>query len=110
MVVVNSDSWASKAVANEFIHLRAIPPINVVYLDDVSTFETITVEEFRERILKPVLSVIDKRGLKQQIDYSSDLPYAINARADLNGKKVSRVLTPIGSINGMTYLSRAASN
>lgn len=107
MVVINADSWASKAVANEFIHLRKIPPTNVVYLNDISTFETMKIDDFRERILKPVLNAIDQRGLKSQIDciaYSADLPYAIDARTDLNDRKVSRALTPIGSINGMTYL------
>ena len=44
-VVVNAQSWASMAVANEYIHLRNIPPANVVYLNDVATFETIGVEE-----------------------------------------------------------------
>ena len=32
VVVVNEDSWASMTVANEFIFLRKIPSINVIYL------------------------------------------------------------------------------
>ena len=107
MVVVNGDSWASKAVANEFIHLRRIPPTNVAYLHDVADLELVDVETFREQILKVVLAVIRQRGLTEQIDYvvySSDFPYSINARADMDGRKPPRSLTPICSINGLTYL------
>jgi hypothetical protein len=106
-VVINADSWASKTIANEFIHLRRIPPINVIALTDVPGFDTINIDAFRQRILKPVLTAIEDRGLSKQIDYvvySSDFPYAIDARADLAGKKTSRILSPIGSINGLTYL------
>lgn len=106
-VVINGDSWASKTIANEFIRLRAIPPSNVIVLNDLPGFETVAVEAFRERILKPVLATIDQRGLKEQIDYvvySSDLPYAIDVRADLAGRKTPRVLTLTASINGLTHL------
>jgi hypothetical protein len=107
VVVVNGDSWASKAVANEFVRLRRIPAGNVVYLADVPDFETVDVETFRQRILRPVLQAIADRGLQTQIDYvvySSDLPWAVNATSDLDGKSVHRAFTPIGSLNGMTYL------
>src|SRR6185436_3166795 len=32
-VVVNSESWASLAIANEYVRLRSIPACNVIYLD-----------------------------------------------------------------------------
>eukprot|EP00913_Durusdinium_trenchii_P028378 g26606.t1 len=107
VVVVNGDSWASRAVANEFIRLRAIPAVNVVVLKDLPGFESVSIEVFREQILKPVLAAIEKRGLKDQIDciaYSSDLPSAIDVRADLGGRKLPRVITPTASINGLTHL------
>ncbi len=114
-VVVNAQSWASMAVANEYIHLRNIPPANVVYLNDVATFETIGVEDFRQKILKPVMAALTERGVLGHIDciaYSSDLPYAVNVGADATKEQLEklypaqliRILTPEASINSMTYL------
>lgn len=106
-VVVNADSWASLAVANEYIHLRNIPAGNVVYLDNVSDFEQISVDAFRRQILKPVLEAIEGRGLVPQIDYvvySSDLPYIIDLRQEIGNRSLPKVFTPFGSINGLTYL------
>jgi Tetratricopeptide repeat len=107
IVVVNADSWASRWIANEYIRLRSIPAGNVVYLRGLPDLGTTKVDMFRERILKPVLAAVEKRGLTRQIDcitYSSDLPYAVDVRSDLGSRKVFRVLTPTASINGLTYL------
>ncbi len=111
VVVVNEDSWASLAVANEFVRLRNIPPNNVVYLSGGAAwaFDSIDVEGFRERILKPVLDEIAKRGLEKQADcivYSADLPYCVNLGKDLTGIKIDKPLTTSASINSMTYLYR----
>lgn len=108
-VVVNADSWASVAVANEYIHLRRIPAINVVYLHlaDLPNFEIIDVETFRTRILGPVLMTLQQRKLAPQIDaiaYSADLPYAVNPAKDSQGKNLPRMITQLSSINGLTYL------
>lgn len=114
-VVVNAQSWASMAVANEYIHLRKIPPANVVYLNDVTTFETIGIEEFRQKILKPVMAALTERGVYGHIDciaYSSDLPYSIFPQADATKEQLEkvfpaqiiRILTLEASINSMTYL------
>ncbi len=113
-VVVNAESWASQAVANEYIHLRKIPPLNVIYLSGLPTFETIGVEDFREKILKPVMLTLAQRGVAPQIDcitYSSDIPYAVEARADANKDQMdklfpgmARFLATEASINSMTYL------
>ncbi|HUU91976.1 MAG TPA: hypothetical protein VM238_12295, partial [Phycisphaerae bacterium] len=54
-VVVNADSWASLAVANEYVALRRIPPGHVIYLSSLPSFERVTVDDFRSRILMPVL-------------------------------------------------------
>lgn len=108
-VVVNADSWASMTIANEFIHLRRVPPANVIYLEGLPDFEQTPVEVFRERILKPVLQTIQDRGLAEQIDclvYSSDLPFRINVSKDKQGDKFSKIITPWASINGLTYLHR----
>jgi len=108
-VVVNDDSFASQAVANAFIELRGIPPVNEVHLTlgDLPDFETIDVEVFRERILKPTLEALQQRGLASQIDcvaYSADIPYAIRVAADVGDRKLPQVITPTASVNGLTYL------
>ena len=111
MLVVNSASWASQAVANEFVRLRQIPPNNLLYIAWDGGFEMIEAQEFRERLLGPVLKTIDERGLADQIDYivySSDFPYAVDIKADLNGQKVPEQLTPVCSINAMTYMWQMA--
>jgi len=110
-VVVNADSTASMAVANEFIALRKIPPTNVVYLSlgTPTDAATITVEIFRDKILQPVLRELARRGLAGQIDcvaYSSDVPYAVRVEADVRDVELPRQATKTASINGMTYLYR----
>ena len=67
LLVVNGDSPASLAVANEYAHLRNIPDINIVTLTGVTNVEQLPVEEFRRQILGPVLTAIDRRGLQSQI-------------------------------------------
>lgn len=107
LLVVNSQSWASLTIANNWIQLRQIPPGNVVYLDWRATTETVQVERFRQEILTPVLSAISRRGLGNQIDYvvySSDFPYAVDCQSDLGTVKLGGNLKPISSLNGLTYL------
>src|SRR5438552_1631914 len=80
IVVVNDQSWASKALANAFVRLRHIPPSNVVYVDDLSDIEQIELTELRIKVLARILRTIRQRGLEEQIDYivySSDFPTAI---------------------------------
>lgn len=108
-VVVNADSIASQAVANAFVEFRGIPAVNVVHLTlgDLPDFETIDVEVFRERILKPTLQALEQRGLASQIDcvaYSADIPYAIRVGADVGDRKLPQMITPTASVNGLTYL------
>lgn len=112
VVVVNGDSQNSRTIANHYAQLRNIPSRNIIVLRNVPQANTIKVEEFRNLILKPVLKEVDKRELSshvQGIAYSSDIPTAIDLREDLKGmENLPKVLTPTGSINGMTYLYRWA--
>ena len=39
LVVVNTDSADSLAIANHYIELRDIPPVNVVYVSDIITHQ-----------------------------------------------------------------------
>ena len=114
LVVVNSKSESSKAVANLYIKLRGIPSTNVVYLDDVPAGEQTTVGIFRWRILKPIFDTIQERKLGSQIDYivySADFPTAIEIKEDIaNDKELpnqlkSKTYKPFASINALTYFS-----
>lgn len=112
VVVVNGDSENSRTIANHYSQLRNIPSRNIIVLRNVPQANTIKVEEFRNLILNPVLKEVDKRELSshvQGIAYSTDIPTAIDLREDLKGlDNLPKVLTPTGSINGMTYLYRWA--
>ncbi len=106
-LVVNADSWASLAVANEYQRLRGIPARNVLYIGGLPDHEQVSVEVFREQILKPVLTELQRRGVHRQIDciaYSADMPCRIDVSADVEDKKLPHIITPFGSINGLTYL------
>lgn len=106
-LVVNADSWASLTIANEYIHLRRIPSMNVVYLKGLDAFQTTDVDTFRKKILLPVMKTLYERGLLSHIDciaYSADLPTAINVSSDFTGVTLEKYQTKVGSINGLTYL------
>ena len=110
VVVVNGDSWASTYIANEYVKARGIPPWNVVYLYDLPSFDRLPVEDFRQKILLPVLQTMDARGLQIQIDavlYSADFPTMIDLTTDIGTEKISPALTPYGAITGLTYLYQA---
>ncbi len=113
VVVVNADSWASVSIANHYIKLRNIPSSNVVslHLSDLADFEQVSADQFRQRVLSPVLEAIEKRGLTPQIDcvaYSSDVPYAVHVGNDVQAAhaQLPQVLSQVASVNGMTYLYR----
>jgi hypothetical protein len=130
LLVVNPKSPASLTIANHYIQLRHIPASNVFYLPWDPKAETTDIETFRQQILKPVLTVARSRpgGQIDYVVYSSDFPWGINLDADVKkfaadaekmiesgvdktGQKVEatrpsllKVLTPEGSITGLTYL------
>ncbi|MEO6741812.1 MAG: hypothetical protein ABIP20_16325 [Chthoniobacteraceae bacterium] len=107
LVVVNADSWASTFIANEYIAARHIPPTNVVRLRNLPGFEQMNVEDFRTKILAPVLHAAEQRGIAAQIDYviySADFPWAIDVTSDMAGKQFPKVISQPASINGLTYL------
>lgn len=108
VVVVNAKSLNSRTLANHYVSLRHIPAINVVVLDDVPSSEVIGVDDFRDKILKPLLQELDRRKLLDHIQcvtYSADFPTAINISSDLQEiKDRHQIFTPVGSINALTYL------
>lgn len=109
-VVVNEESWASVTLADAYVRLRGIPATNVILLSGLPDFETIGVDDFRARILKPVFSAIDARGLRERIDciaYSADIPYAILFSSDIGANKAGPHVGNVAALTGLTYLYEA---
>ncbi len=110
VVVVNGDSLLSRTIANHYCVHRNIPMHNVVVLHGIPTGETLPIDAFRDKILEPLIREIEARGISahlQGIAYSAGFPTAIQLDSDLAGAgDRPSYLTPVGSINGMTYLFR----
>ena len=129
LLVVNTQSAASLSIANHYIQLRHIPAANVLYLPWDPKKDTTDVDTFRRQILTPVLKAVQSRSANRQIDcvlYSSDFPWAIDLEADVKkyldansgeadpkaddsddtpgSAQWPKHLTPVGSLNGLTYL------
>ena len=106
-LVVNSASPESLAIANAYVTLREVPPINVLMLPWNGSREEIDVATFRTEILDPVLAAIEGRRLVPQIDaiiYSSDFPWRIAFKDELPAELVGADKFPAGSLTGMTTL------
>lgn len=112
VVVVNAASADSRTIANHYVQWRQVPSSNVIFLEGIPTQPVVGLEEFRERILRPLLQAIDARNLAPQIRavaYSAGFPYAVNVQphaariTDANAKKL---FTPVASLNGLTYFFR----
>lgn len=118
VLVVNADSASSKLIANHYIHGRMIPPRNVIYLNGIPNQEQISLDEFRNLILKPIFQQIDERKIAFNTDYivySADFPTVINAGQHHNqlmdeAKKnninlPAQLLLSEGSITSLTFFA-----
>jgi len=107
VVVVNGNSLDSRALANHYVWLRNIPAANVVVLDRVPNAEVISVDDFRTKILNPLLLELDRRKISnhvQCIAYSCDFPTAIDIQTDVKPLgKLPIFFTTRASINALTY-------
>ena len=111
LVVVNARSPLSVRIANEYVHLRAIPEGHVVWLDGVPSMGVISIEDFRNKIWLPVREFIQAHQLEEEIDvitYSGDFPYAVNFTADLKSKQVekNKYRGGVASLTALTYFAR----
>lgn len=109
-IVVNDDSEASKTIAAEYARLRGVPAGNLVPVAGLPDKERISVKDFRQRILGPVLQTLTERGVMPQIDviaYSTEIPTAIDVSGDLGERKLPQIFTPVASVNGLTFLHQA---
>ena len=128
LLVVNSNSTDSLTIANHYVQLRRIAPVNVMTLPWDPDAQTSDVDAFRKQILIPVLATIEQRRLARQIDYiiySSDFPWGISVSPDIErylenaGKAPEdgtepkakptwpKQLTSMAALNGLTYLYQA---
>ncbi len=108
VVVVNGDSPLSLRLANEYAHLRRLPPGRICILEDVPAGPVIGVEAFRERIWKPVRAFLETRGLLDRADviaYSCDFPYGVDFAAD-KAPPYAQGVSPVASLTSLTYLAR----
>ena len=125
LLVINFRSPESLAVANQYVALRHIPPCNFLFLDWDPKQDTTDVATFREKILAPVVRAARLPVPGRRIDcvaYSAGFPWGIRIDDDI--KKFTEFLeqhrrtirsraasccwikfmTPMASINGLTYL------
>lgn len=111
LLVVNSRSALSLAVANDYMRRRDLPENHVLWLDNVPAMATIDVETFRRRILAPIRKYLADSGLEEEIDliaYSAGFPYAVNFRSDerAHGLKPEKYRADAASLTGMTFFAR----
>lgn len=110
VLVINADDAQSVQLAAEYAQLRQIPDCNLIRLTGLPAQPRITVAQFRDLILKPVLKTIADRGLQRQIDYviySCGFPFAVDVSAEMAGKQYPRIVTQPASLTGLTYLYEA---
>jgi hypothetical protein len=108
LLLVNTNSDASKTIANYYIHWRHIPASNVLYLNWKGVPGSIGAIGFLEGILYPTLTALRERHLGAQIDYivySSDFPWRIELQQLYPDQKFPAEFIPLASINGVTYLT-----
>ncbi len=104
-VVINAESWLSRTLANEYATLRGIPAANLIHLEGITSHEGIPVDEFRERILQPVLVNLDRRRLAGHVScvvYSADFPTWVDLTPDLGGRSLPPVVGNRASLTGLT--------
>ena len=111
LVVVNASSPLSVRIANEYVHLRAIPETHIVWLDEVPSMGSISIKDFRKKIWLPVREFIRAHQLEEEIDviaYSGDFPYAVDFTADLKSKRIkkNRYMGGMASLTALTYFAR----
>lgn len=112
VVVVNGGSVDSLTLANHYVQLRGIPTNNVVVLDGIPDGLSVSLETFRETILKPLLAELDRRKLSPHtrvIAYSADFPTSVNIQEHtkrLTDEALKKYQKPLASLNSMTFFYR----
>lgn len=108
LLLVNSNSENSKTIANHYVELRKIPPQNVLYIDWRGGLRGAKGEPFRNRILMPALTYLEKQKLNAQVDYivySADFPSWIDLRDLFAKDPIPPQVDANGSLTGATFLA-----
>ena len=112
IVVVNAESYESRTLANAYVELRNVPSANVIMLKGVPEQRTISREDFKTKLLRPIMSQIESRRLVGQarvIAYSAGFPTSVNIKSDtakLTNPQLRQLQRGIASINGLTFFYR----
>lgn len=112
VVVVNGQSLDSRTIANHYVQLRGIPSGNVVFLDEVPDGLKVSLDDFKTKILSPLLAQINARGLAAQtrvIAYSAGFPTGVDISphtSRLTDEMQKKYQTPLASLNSMTFFYR----
>jgi len=114
-LVVNEHSLSSKLIANHYSDIRKIPENNILYLKEVPDKDVVSIEQFKELILQPILKEIALRRLDGTIDYiiySSGFPTRVSVKdhqdllKNVAGKTFNpRFFAPVASLTSMTYFA-----
>lgn len=114
-LVINELSLSSKLIANHYADIRNIPANNIVYLNEVPNKDAVSIEQFKDTILKPILNEIARRRLEGTIDYivySSGFPTRVSVKdhqdllSNVAGKSFNRkFFAPVASLTSMTYFA-----
>ncbi len=115
LLVVNADSPLSLTVANHYVQLRQIPENHVVWVHDIPSLGSITMQTFRDHIWSPIRRFMELQGLSDHIDtivYSADFPYAVKLKKDLKKNKIPshKFIGGYASLTGLTYFARQVEN
>lgn len=109
IVVVNADSRDSRTVANHYVALRKVPSANVILLTGVPEGLTVSLDDFKSKILVPLLKQLDQRRLAPQarvIAYSAGFPTSVDVSQHterLTDPDQKKYQLPTASLTGMTY-------
>ncbi|HMO85701.1 MAG TPA: hypothetical protein PKC18_12375, partial [Lacipirellulaceae bacterium] len=106
-LIVNPRGAKSKEVANHYVQMRQIPPDNVYYLPLPPSANEMKALDFREKLLRPALTAIERRGLQDQIDYivySCEFPWRVDFAEMFPQLASNPQLRPMASLTGATFL------
>ena len=112
IVVVNAESQTSRTIANHYIHWRQIPSGNVIHLKGVPKKLRVSLSDFKDKILKPILTELNRRKITVQskvIAYSADFPTSVNVsehHKKFENPGLKKVQRAIASLTGATFFYR----
>jgi uncharacterized protein (TIGR03790 family) len=112
-VVVNPNDPDSLAIANYYIELRHIPPTNVFYIPWRADLNATTGVQFRDRLLKPLLTQMDERGVRNQIHFlafSSGFPYLVDCAQLFPGEQFPPQARPLVSLTAAGFFYQHIQN